>query len=61
MAEDLDNIHDFEAKDTSRTIPIGWQILFWGLIVWGIYYVVSYTPSISGWTQESAYTKSIGK
>jgi hypothetical protein len=61
MAEELDNIHDFEAKSTSRTIPLGWQILFWALIAWGIYYVVTYTPMFSGWSQESAYTKSIGK
>lgn len=61
MAEELDNIHDFESKDTSRTIPLGWQILFWGLIIWGVYYVASYTPLFSGWSQESAYTQSIGK
>ncbi len=61
MAEELDNIHDFEAKDSSRTIPMGWKILFWGLIVWGVYYVVSYTPIFSGWSQESAYTQSVGK
>jgi hypothetical protein len=61
MAEELDNIHDFEAKGTSRTIPIGWQILFWALIVWGVYYIATYTPLFSGWSQESAYTKSISK
>ena len=61
MAEELDNIHDFEAKDTSRTLPMGWKILFWGLIIWGVYYVVSYTPIFSGWSQERAFTQSIGK
>ena len=61
MAEEFDNIHDFEAKDTARKIPMGWQILFWGLIIWGVYYVAAYTPLFSGWSQESAYTKSLGK
>jgi hypothetical protein len=59
MAEELDNIHDFEAEKTSKKIPLGWQLLFWGLILWGVYYVATYTPSISGWSQEHAYTESL--
>lgn len=59
MAEDLDNIEAFEAKETSRKLPVGWLILFWGLIIWGIYYFVAYTPAISGWSQEKAYEESI--
>jgi len=59
MADDSDNIHDFEAKDTARTLPLGWQILFWGLILFGVYYFIAYTPSISGWSQERAYTDSV--
>ncbi|MBI5676748.1 MAG: hypothetical protein HZC48_13180 [Nitrospirae bacterium] len=61
MAEDLDNIASFEAKETSRKLPVGWLILFWGLIIWGIYYFVAYTPAISGWSQEKAYEESIKK
>lgn len=61
MAEELDNIEEFEAKDTSKKLPIGWLILFWGLIIWGVYYFISYTPSISGWSQEKAYEESIRK
>ncbi len=57
MAEDSDNIHDFEAKDSSRILPLGWQILFWGLILWGIYYTVMYTPSLGGWSQEREYSE----
>ncbi len=56
---DIDNIEAFESKETGRRIPIGWQILFWGLIIWGIYYVAAYTPTISGWSQERAYTESL--
>jgi hypothetical protein len=61
MAEDIDNIESFEAKDTKRKLPIGWLILFWGLIIWGIYYLASYTPAISGWSQEKAYQESVKK
>jgi choline-glycine betaine transporter len=59
MSDDIDNIKEFEAKDTAHKIPIGWQLLFWGLIVWGIYYVAAFTPSIGGWSQERAYTESL--
>ncbi len=59
MTEELDNIHDFEAKETAKKLPIGWQILFWGLILWGIYYTVAHTPAISGWSQEKAYSESL--
>jgi hypothetical protein len=58
MTEDLDRIEDFEAKETSRNLPVGWLILFWGLIIWGIYYFATYTPSISGWSQTKAYEES---
>jgi hypothetical protein len=61
MAEELDSIEDFEAKETSGKIPLGWLILFWGLILWGIYYFASYTPAISGWSQEKAYQESVMK
>lgn len=60
----LDELNEFlveENEDAKRKIPIGWLILFWGLILWGIYYFASYTPSISGWTQEKAYEESVKK
>ena len=56
---DTDNIEAFESKKTGKNVPLGWQILFWGLILWGIYYVAVYTPAISGWSQERAYTESM--
>jgi hypothetical protein len=59
MADDFDNIHDFESKETLKKIPLGWQLLFWGLILWGIYYTFAYTPTLSGWSQERAYTESL--
>ncbi len=57
MTEDTDNMHDFESKDTARVLPLGWQILFWGLILFGIYYTVMYTPSLGGWSQEREYSE----
>ncbi len=61
MADDLDNIKEFEATATSKKIPLGWLILFWGLILWGIFYFVAYSPAISGWSQSKAYEESIKK
>lgn len=59
MQEDLDNIEEFEAKETAKRLPLGWVILYVGLILWGIYYTVMYLPAISGWTQEGAYEQSL--
>ncbi len=61
MAEEFDNIEEFEARETAKKLPIGWIILFVGLILWGIYYFVTYTPAISGWSQETAYEESVEK
>lgn len=61
MAEELDNIEEFEAKDTARKLPKGWLILLWGLIIWGVYYFAAYTPAISGWSQSKAYEESVKK
>lgn len=64
MVEDLDDLREFhveESTETSRKIPVGWLILFWGLILWGIYYFVAYTPAFTGWTQVKAYEESIKK
>ena len=64
MDEKPDELSEFlveESVDAKRKIPVGWLILFWGLILWGIYYFASYTPSISGWSQEKAYEESVKK
>jgi hypothetical protein len=54
--DDIDDIHAFEAKETAGRLPWGWVALFWGLILWGIYYAWTYTPP--RWSQEAAYEKS---
>ncbi len=48
---ELDDLSKFEAKDTANKLPVGWILLFWGLIVWGVYYLWKYTPSLGGWSQ----------
>jgi hypothetical protein len=41
----------FEAKETARKIPVGWALLFWGLVAWGAFYLWAYTPALGGWRQ----------
>ncbi len=53
MAQPLeDDLEAFEAKETSHRIPVGWALLFWGLIAFGVYYLWAYTPALGGWSQE---------
>jgi hypothetical protein len=58
MNELPDTADALEAKETSSKIPLGWWVLFWGLILWGIYYAWTYTPSLGGWSQERALEES---
>lgn len=46
-----DDLTRFEAKETAHKIPVGWALLFWGLIVWGAYYLWAFTPGLGGWSQ----------
>ena len=57
--EDLDNIEEMQAKDTEHELPIGWLILFFGLIIWGIWYFYTYSPMTTGWTQAGEFEKSM--
>ncbi len=59
MAEDNDNLESFEREETKTKLPAGWLLLFFGLILWGIYYMVAYSPQTTGWTQEGAYQESL--
>jgi hypothetical protein len=51
----------FESKDTSHALPVGWLVLFFGLIAFGVVYSWAYTPSLGGWSQEREYQQSIEK
>lgn len=61
MANDTDRIEDMERSDTKHKLPIGWLMLYIGLILWGIFYSFAYTPATGGWSQESEYLESIKK
>jgi heme/copper-type cytochrome/quinol oxidase subunit 2 len=46
-----DTAEGMEAKETAEHLPLGWQLLFFGLILWGVYYLYMYSPWTTGWTQ----------
>ncbi len=48
---ETDDLSAFEAKETSHDLPVGWLLLFWGLVVWGIWYLWAYSPALGGWSQ----------
>jgi hypothetical protein len=49
--EDLDDLSKLEAQETSQTLPLGYLVLYFGLIAWGLWYVWAYSPWGSGWSQ----------
>lgn len=49
--DELDDLEQFEAKETSHHIPVGYLLLYFGLIAWGIWYAWAYSPWGSGWSQ----------
>lgn len=51
IEQELDDLSAFEAKETERKLPLGWLVLFWGLVVWGLWYLWTYTPGLGGWSQ----------
>jgi hypothetical protein len=48
---ETDDLSAFEAKETSHKLPVGWLLLFSGLVLWGIWYLWAYTPALGGWSQ----------
>ncbi|HEB75591.1 MAG TPA: c-type cytochrome [Nitrospirae bacterium] len=42
-------------KEAHNKIPRGWVLFFVGVIVWLVWYIVSYTPQISGWSQYKVF------
>jgi len=51
---EVDMSDNFKDMEQHNKIPKGWLLFFFALILWGVYYIVRYTPEISGW---SFYTK----
>ncbi|MEF3254991.1 MAG: hypothetical protein K6348_05440 [Deferribacterales bacterium] len=59
--EEFDDFSKFEKEDTKHDLPIGWLILFIGLIIFGVFYTYKYTPSLGGWSQEKAFEENMKK
>ena len=55
-----DTAEGLEAKDTANLLPVGWQVLFYGLILWGVYYLYAYSPWSTGWTQAGELEAEMG-
>lgn len=53
MSEQLegDNQELESRPETAHAVPLGFWLLFWGLIVFGVYYLWAYSPALGGWSQ----------
>lgn len=58
MNEIPDTAEAMEAKATARSLPLGWLLLYGGLILWGAAYLWLYSPATTGWTQAGELEKS---
>jgi len=52
-----DTAEAMEAKETAGKLPVGWLLLFFGLIAWGAVYLYLYSPATTGWSQAGEYAK----
>lgn len=50
VSDELDELEAFEAKETKHHLPIGYLVLYFGLIAWGVYYLWA----MWGWRQGAA-------
>jgi len=50
-----------EQLEQNKPIPKAWLLFYIGLIIWGIYYIYSFTPELSGWSQYKVLEKEIKK
>ncbi len=48
-----DTAEGLERKETATAVPLGWKLLTIGLIAWGAWYLYSFSPWSTGWTQEA--------
>jgi hypothetical protein len=48
--EELDSLEAFEAKETKHHLPLGFLVLYFGLVAWGAWYLWS----MWGWRQGAA-------
>jgi hypothetical protein len=57
MSEIPDTAEAMENKETAHRLPVGWLIVFFGLIAWGAVYLWLYSPATSGWSQAGEYQR----
>ena len=51
MSEHESQDLDVTPVEGDQPVPLGWRILFWGLVAFGGFYLVAYSPWTRGWTQ----------
>ncbi|NTW62952.1 MAG: c-type cytochrome [Chlorobiaceae bacterium] len=55
-------MHDTdEPGEGHNSIPKGWMLFFFGVIIWLVWYIVSFTPAISGWSFYKDFEKEMAK
>lgn len=59
MSEIPDTAEAMEAKGTEHALPVGWLVLFFGLIVFGAVYLWLYSPATTGWSQAGEFDKAV--
>ncbi len=42
-------------EDGHSGIPKGWLLTYFGVIIWGIWYIWAFTPELAGWSQQASY------
>jgi len=47
----------FKEMERHNKVPRGFLVLFFALMAWGVYYIATYTPEISGWSQKKVFSK----
>ncbi len=43
--------------EAHNKVPLGFLVLLFGLIAFGVYYIAAYTPEIGGWSQYKVLSK----
>lgn len=55
-------MHDTgEPGESHNSIPKGWLLFFFGVIIWLVWYIVSFTPAISGWSFYKGFEEEMAK
>ncbi len=44
---------DFTPVEGEEPVPVGFRVLLWGLVAFGVYYLWAYSPWTTGWTQSA--------